>query len=292
MLTTAGAEEIFVAYPLLTADAEAMANVMQSHSFLRLYVQLSKPEHAQILQTVAMAAKIRFSYFIDLDVGMGRTGVAPQGALALYRQLQGSPHLTFTGLHAYDGHVHQAKTTDREIEAEISMEKLCWVVDQFAQAGIVIPKVVVAGTPSFIHDMHMLGRQTWPFPLYFSPGTWIYFDSQYAAMMPGTFKPAAILLCQIMDQVGENRFVLNMGHKRWAVDQGPLDTFSVPMMKAIAWSEEHTVVEAGGPLHIGDYVMAVPRHVCSTVNLWETFTLINPQGEVEMAASPIDGRNR
>jgi len=51
-------------------------------------------------------------------------------------------------------------------------------------------------------------------------------------------------------------------------------------------------VQAPGYCRIGDYVLVAPRHVCSTVNLWEYFALIDERGEVEIAASPIEGRNR
>lgn len=87
---------------------------------------------------------------------------------------------------------------------------------------------------------------------------------------------------------------LNLGHKRWAADQGPVEVFSVSGMKALSWSEEHTVVSfpKNEKLAIGDYVLIAPRHVCSTVNLWEYFTVISPDGSIEIKSCPIEGRNR
>jgi D-serine deaminase-like pyridoxal phosphate-dependent protein len=292
MLLDAGVEEMFVAYPLMPADAQSLAASMLKNPQVRFHVQISRLEHAAILQQTAIEYKVVFSYLIDLDVGMARTGVVPQKAFALYRALQQMPELCFAGLHAYDGHIHQLKADDRQLEAGISMDRLQTAVDQFTRAGVKIAKVVVAGTPGFTHDLSILSRQSWPFELFFSPGTWIFFDTASAAMMPGTFKPAALILCQIIDQVGDNTFTLNMGHKRWAVDQGPIEAFSIAGMKALRWSEEHTVVEAPGFCRIGDYVLAVPRHVCSTVNLWEYFTLINGRGDIEIEKSLIEGRNR
>jgi hypothetical protein len=32
--------------------------------------------------------------------------------------------------------------------------------------------------------------------------------------------------------------------------------------------------------------------VCPTVNLWEHFAVIGPDGRVEIAESPVDARNR
>ena len=46
--------------------------------------------------------------FIDLNVGMDRTGVAPELALPLCRAVATLPHVVVKGLHAYDGHVRDA----------------------------------------------------------------------------------------------------------------------------------------------------------------------------------------
>jgi len=39
-------------------------------------------------------------------------------------------------------------------------------------------------------------------------------------------------------------------------------------------------------------VFLVPRHVCSTVNLWETFTVVGPDGRIERMCEPVTARNR
>ncbi len=292
MLLAAGAQEIFIAYPLMPMDADNVARLVKTHPEVHFFVQLSKPEHAKILQQAARDHKMQLSCLIDLDVGMARTGVGAQQAYALYQIMQQMPELILTGLHAYDGHIHQTQAEERQLHAGIAMDKLQLILAQFAKAGVAIDRVVVAGTPGFIHDLAIMTRQPGSFQLYFSPGTWILFDAVSVAKMPATFKPAALILCQIVDQVGDNFFTLNMGHKRWAVDQGPLDAFSVPGMTALRWSEEHTVVQAPGYCRIGDYVLAAPRHVCSTMNLWEFFTLIDDHGEIEISRSLIEGRNR
>jgi len=98
----------------------------------------------------------------------------------------------------------------------------------------------------------------------------------------------------VVDLPTASTAVLNIGHKRWAVDQGVVELFSIPIMSAKKWSEEHTVVEIPEthPVQIGDYVLIAPRHVCSTVNLWEYFALIDENGIIQDRRCPIEGRNR
>ena len=112
-------------------------------------------------------------------------------------------------------------------------------------------------------------------------------------MLPDTFEIAALLLTQVIDRPTGKTATLNIGHKRWAVDQGPIERFSVAGMTAKSWNEEHTVVRLpqGVDVDIGDYVLIAPRHVCPTVNLWESFVVVNKDGDVE-DVKPVDARNR
>ncbi|MBC6948323.1 hypothetical protein DWB58_10360, partial [candidate division KSB1 bacterium] len=127
-----------------------------------------------------------------------------------------------------------------------------------------------------------------------SPGTWIFWDSNYERLAPGEFEIAAVILAQVMDIGQPHRFTLNLGHKRWSVDSGPVRFFSRPGLKFVSVSEEHTVLAHEGKetFQIGDYVLLAPHHVCPTINLYEEFSVIGEHGEIEIAASPVDGRNR
>jgi D-serine deaminase-like pyridoxal phosphate-dependent protein len=97
-----------------------------------------------------------------------------------------------------------------------------------------------------------------------------------------------------MDKTTPGTATLNFGIKRWSVDNGPVDCFSVAGMKALSWSEEHTVVviPKNSRVDVGDYVLVAPRHVCPMVNLFEQMTVIGPNGRIENTDCPIDGRNR
>ncbi|MEE9117319.1 MAG: hypothetical protein V3U02_01830, partial [Calditrichia bacterium] len=94
--------------------------------------------------------------------------------------------------------------------------------------------------------------------------------------------------------LSEKQMTLNLGHKRWAADQGVIQIFSEPDLKVISFSEEHTVMKTSGDkkYNISDYILIVPRYICPTVNLFEDFTLLAENGKIEIMSVPIDGRNR
>ncbi len=292
ILLEAGASDIFIAYPLLNWDAKHVKQAIKAHPHARVYVQLSHPTQVDILKRCS-ENDVTWFYFIDVNVGMDRTGLAPEQALDFYQVLAADPRFEFVGLHAYDGHIHHVSANERRDQSQKSMDKVWTLLNNFYSAGICVKKTVVAGTPSFLHDAEYFADKSPQTDLYVSPGTWVYFDTVSHDMMPNTFDIAAVILSQVMDKPTADTATLNIGHKRWAVDQGAIDTFSVPGMQATHWNEEHTVVRVPKDQHlnIGDYVLLAPRHVCSTVNLWEYFGIIDAYGTIVSTNTRVDARN-
>ena len=293
MLFKAGVKEIFVAYPLTYKDALHVADLANDHPGTTVYVQAAHPQHLEILDAAAGKADIRWPYFIDLDVGMGRTGLAPARSHELLQQGGRHKRLEFAGLHAYDGHNHSPIEAERKKVTQSAMDLAAGVFHEFQQDGVTVPKMVFGGTPGFLPDLEYLAGLSLDTTLHPSPGTWVYFDSGDHNVM-GTFEVATLILAEIVDLPRPGFATLNIGHKRWSIDMGPIERFSLPGAKAVSWSEEHTVLELSGQAspNIGDKVLIAPKHVCSTVNLWEYHMIVGPEGDIENERCPVDARNR
>jgi D-serine deaminase-like pyridoxal phosphate-dependent protein len=158
-----------------------------------------------------------------------------------------------------------------------------------------VERIVAAGTPGFLTDLEVLLSLGLDAEVQVSPGTWIYWDSICEEKLPGLFTFAALLLAKVMDVPGDDLLTLDLGYKRWAFDHGPVSVFSAPGLEFVSASEEHTVLRArdgGRRPGYGEPLLFAPRHVCPTVNLWESFTLVGPHGEVEAESLPVSARNR
>ncbi len=293
MLVKSGAKRIFIAYPLLRHDAKRCFSVMQQNPEVEWFVQVSQQTHIDILLRALPLHPPSFSCYIDVDVGMHRTGVSPDSALSLYRYMKTQSQFRFAGLHAYDGHIHTGDSNARNRLARESMHILLSLLHEFKQEGIRVAAVMVGGTPGFLADLDVLLATKPDSRINLSPGTWIYSDSDHWRISQHHFQPAAHLLAQVIDIPAKGRATLNIGHKRWSIDQGVPEVFNYPDMRITGFSEEHTVVEfpLGTNPAIGDYILIVPRHVCSTVNLWEYGILIGADGEIKHNIC-IEARNR
>ncbi|MEM1294839.1 MAG: D-TA family PLP-dependent enzyme [Verrucomicrobiota bacterium] len=203
-----------------------------------------------------------FRLFVDVDCGMGRTGISPADAPELCRKIQETNGVTFAGIHAYDGHIHDASLQTRKGEFDSAMGSIEDLV-----AEIKPPTLICGGSPTFA--MHAGG--SWEC----SPGTTLFWDAGYQSAYPDLdFKVAAVLLSRVASKPGTNRLCLELGHKAIAAEN-PLDRrvrflnlkAAVPIMQ----SEEHLVVEVQDPsAHaLGDAIYAVPIHICPTVALHE-----------------------
>ncbi|BBO73244.1 threonine aldolase [Desulfosarcina widdelii] len=294
MLIDSGVETIFIAYPLLPAEADHIASLVKGNPDKRIIVQAAHQDHATYLSEAAEKYDIQWHFFIDLNVGMNRTGTDPEGALGLYNLTKKNERFKFFGIHAYDGHNAFFDEKKRRETSQASVEILTEAVRRFENRNISVPRVMMSGTPSFLPDLECLSHIDMDADIILSPGNWIFFDTWYHQIIPNTFDVAALILVQVMDRPNPKTATLNLGYKRWGIDQGKIEGFSIEGMEALGWSEEHTIVSVphGTDLHIGDYILVAPRHACSTVNLWEYFAIIGPDGEIDQKGCPIDARNR
>jgi D-serine deaminase-like pyridoxal phosphate-dependent protein len=215
----------------------------------------------------ARAADVTIDVYLDLDVGMGRTGIAPGlGAAELYRLIGETPALRAAGLHAYDGHIHEPDAAKRRALCDAAFAPVMELRKQLEADGYGVPALVAGGSPTFpIHAGHK-DREC-------SPGTTVLWDFSYAEKftdMP--FEIAAVLLTRVVSKPGSKRLCLDLGHKAVAAEN-PLGArvriVEIPDAEAVMQSEEHLVVETAEAAEfcIGEVVHALPRHVCPTVAL-------------------------
>jgi D-serine deaminase-like pyridoxal phosphate-dependent protein len=202
---------------------------------------------------------------VDLDVGMGRTGIDPgEPAAALYALIAGLPNLEADGLHAYDGHINETDIEARRKSVRAVQEKTLGLRDRLVRQGLPVPRVVFGGTPSFpVHaGLDVPGVEC-------SPGTIVLHDHGYANRFPDLpFTPAALLLTRVVSRPRPGRICLDLGHKAVAADPaGPrAHLIDVPEARVVGHSEEHLVVDtpADDQYPLGTCVLAIPTHICPT----------------------------
>jgi D-serine deaminase-like pyridoxal phosphate-dependent protein len=90
---------------------------------------------------------------VDLDSGMGRTGVSFTDAVALGQLIDSLPYLRLNGIQCYAGHVQHISSFDERCRASLNcMERAANIVRQFCGAGLSCDIFTGAGTGSYEID--------------------------------------------------------------------------------------------------------------------------------------------
>jgi D-serine deaminase-like pyridoxal phosphate-dependent protein len=89
--------------------------------FLQLKEAYPSTQFSSIIDDIQAAKALNEAFegsntgvYIDLNMGMNRTGIRPEKAFDLIQQLHKLPHVSLRGLHAYDGHIRDKEFQERE----------------------------------------------------------------------------------------------------------------------------------------------------------------------------------
>lgn len=268
MCAMAGAPDVLVAYPLAGPSIAQLCELVAAFPSTQFSVIADSPQAIRGISVAARVAGVRIHVFLDLDCGMGRTGVMLEKAALLYRLIAESPALVPAGLHAYDGHIHEPSLDERRAACDAAFAPIVALRAELEKSGLPVPALVAGGTPTFpIHAAHP-DREC-------SPGTGVLWDWGYAEKFTEQpFEIAACVLTRVVSKPGRDRITIDLGYKAVA-SENPLGMrvriAELPDAVAIMHSEEHLVIETSEAkhCHIGQTLHALPKHICPTVALYD-----------------------
>ena len=269
MLAMAGARDILLAYQPVGPKLQRFIALARQYPNVQWACLVDNEEALRAMGEAFAAAGLLMPVYLDLNIGMNRTGIAPgAAAFQLYRTAADTEGVTPVGLHAYDGHIRDVDFEQRKQKCDEAFAAVTALKQALKQAGFDDFTVVAGGSPTF--SVHC-GRPE----VECSPGTFVYWDKGYSDGCPEQgFLPAALVISRVVSLPAPGRLCLDLGHKSIAAENEltrRVSFLNAPDWKPIGQSEEHLVVEAGDGHghHPGDIVYGLPIHICPTVNLYE-----------------------
>lgn len=268
-LAACQAKEILLAYQPVGPRLERLLTLMKQYPSTTFACLVDNMDTAREIADACSRNGITLNVYIDIDLGMHRTGIVPgEAALQLYSFCADQPHLRIKGLHAYDGHIRNADIRERTTVCNEAFAAAQELKERIVSMGLPEPVIIAGGSPTFpIHAQRG--------DVECSPGTFIYWDHGYSTICPEQpFLPAAVLVTRVISTPGDTRICLDLGHKGVAAEnplQNRAHFLNATGLTPVSQSEEHLVMEAG-PDHgykVGDVLYALPFHVCPTVALYE-----------------------
>ena len=288
-LVDGGVTDVLVSNQVV--DAAKLGRLAALARRARIAVCVDQARNVTELSAAAGAAGAELAVLVEIEVGMGRCGVAPGApAVELARQVDAAPNLRFAGLQAYQGVAqHLPGPEQRRRAAQAVAPIVTETVAALAAAGLECPTVSGSGSGTCRYDAEG-GAFT-----EIQAGSYVVMDVGYGDCDVG-FEHSLFLWSQVMSAPRPQAVILDAGLKGFTAEHG------MPRVAAPAgsgWeglvvrsaSDEHATVDASAaqrPPPIGEKLRLIPPHCDPTVNLHDWLVCV--RGEVVVDLWPITAR--
>lgn len=292
MTAAAGGRDILIAYQCVGPGAKRLARLIQTFPETRFAALVDNPATLDELSQAAVAAGVEMTLYLDLNVGMNRTGIElTDEAVALYGRMGQTPGVRVGGLHAYDGHLHNPDSVRLARDAAEVRDRVGVFLARLRDAGYEIPRLIAGGTPTSplwaahgrqeLRDRHGLDLE-----VEVGAGTTVLWDfGQAAESTDQDFLNAAILLARVISRPTRDRICLDLGHKAVAPEmpQPRVRWFTLEDAEPVLQNEEHLVLktERAADYPVGTVLYGIPRHICPTVALQSEVVCVRDARAVE-----------
>jgi D-serine deaminase-like pyridoxal phosphate-dependent protein len=283
-MVQAGASDILIANEVVDGGKLGRIAALAHHA--QVCVAADSADAVSALADAARSVGSTMAVLVDVDVGLGRCGVAgPAEATALGVTVERTAGLRLAGLMGYEGR-RRPGDPGRAATIERAYALLAEVKESFERAGLPAGTVSAAGT-STLHE-----ALADPVITEIQAGTYALMESNIDGLgLP--FEPALCIVATVISRTPD-RAVLDVGRKSVASDYGP--PRPLPWgAEVAAFNEEHTTLRydlAAGPVPaLGQRVVLRPEHVRLTFNLHDVVWLAHPDGSVEKAQVSARGRS-
>ena len=264
MLAQCNAPDVLLAYQPLGPKLDRFVSLIKKYPATKFSCLTDNTDAANEQASVFTANDLTVPVFIDLNVGMNRTGISPdEKAIELAKHCSTLKGIDLVGLHAYDGHI-------RDVDFEAKKKKCdeAFTAVEKLNEKLKLSTIVMGGSPAF--SVHCKRKN-----IECSPGTFVYWDKGYTDLCPEQkFLPAIVLVTRIISLPLSNKICTDLGHKSVAAENEitrRVFFLNAEGLKPVGQSEEHLVLETeeNHSFKVGDIFYGLPYHVCPTVALYE-----------------------
>lgn len=267
LLAVAGAKDILLAYQPLGPKMQRLILLASKYPDIQFSFLTDNIPAAEQQSEKLYEAGLKMHVYIDLNVGMNRTGIVPgDEAMKLFEYCYQAGSFAGVGLHAYDGHIRDVEFEKKKKRCDEVYDYVSAFRKSLENAGLKVFSIVMGGSPGF--SVHCKRKD-----IECSPGTFVYWDQGYSEICPEqNFKPAVALATRIISFPSPGKLCTDLGHKSVASENEISRRVFFPGhdFKPLSQSEEHLVLSADGHDHkIGDLLYGIPYHVCPTIALYE-----------------------
>ncbi|WP_137290628.1 alanine racemase [Natronorubrum halophilum] len=267
-----GISDIYLSY-MVVEESKLDRLVRLSERLESFATTVDCPGNIDPLQAAADRHGATVDAVLEIDVGLGRTGVPPgEPALEMAARIVDAENLSFAGLMGFEGHVNGEAESEADYErlCEAAMDELQGTAELLESDGVPVDDVRVGSTGTARHS----GKH--PVVTEINPGMYPFNDANVVSWA-GPIGPAdcaLTVLTTVISKPADDRVIVDAGSKTMSFD---VDRQPIPNerddIEYVTASEEHGWIDssdADEPIEVGDRLEFIVPHVCTTVNLHDT----------------------
>jgi len=268
-LCDSGIDNILIANQIVDENKLLRVGILAGKCFLTVCVD--DAENAGKLSEAAVKTGSLIHCLVEYEIGMERCGVTDQeDYVNLAKLITKLPGLSYDGIQAYAGHV--SHMTDEKLRLKLTKEngeKLRALMSKLDAEGIKVRTVSGGSTGTAL----LKAKEELYTEL--QAGSYFFMDSTYNKLgLP--FENSLFLLATVVSR-RNGLAILDAGVKSIGVDQDDPEIYCLDGRKVTARievNEEHMkLFDPSEELSLGEKVLLIPGHCCSTVNLHEKLYL-------------------
>jgi D-serine deaminase-like pyridoxal phosphate-dependent protein len=285
--------ELLMAYPAVDrARCQRLAELAKTKT---IRVVADSAIGVEALASALKSAGSTIGVLVEIDIGMGRTGVAnAQDSLALAQLISKTRGLRLDGILCYPGHIWNPVAEQGAPLAAVSA-KLQEAIDLWKQNGLEAKIVSGGSTPTALRS-HLVPQLS-----EIRAGTYVFNDmNTFRGGFCALEDCAARIYCTVISTAVKDQVVLDGGTKTFTSDQcipardsGHGYMVEYPEAKITTLSEEHGQVDVSRcekRPKIGERVSIIPNHICPCVNLQDAIWWREVDGSLQKIK--VDARGK
>jgi D-serine deaminase-like pyridoxal phosphate-dependent protein len=112
------APDVLLAYQPVGPKVDRLFSLIERYPLTQYSCLVDHPDAVLAISNIASKTNSTVNVYLDIDVGMHRTGILPESAYSLFELCNQNPGISVKGLHAYDGHIRDSDLELRKQHAD------------------------------------------------------------------------------------------------------------------------------------------------------------------------------
>jgi D-serine deaminase-like pyridoxal phosphate-dependent protein len=263
-----------------------------------LILVIDNPQNAMMLNQLGLAHHLRINVLVDIDGGIGRTGVGFNEALDFARYLNALPALKLRGIQCYAGHLqHVQDYQERRTQSLAVMTQAAKIRQLFIEANLDAGILTGTGTGTYDIDVNAGVSEI-------QPGSYVVMDVEYGHIGSknkndafNDFACAMHLKTSVISTNHRSHVTVDAGTKSIYLDMNHIPQIVGNKHLNYHWGgfgDEHGKITSKNGLlpRLGEQLSLILPHCDPSINLYDQFFIIDDDIVVDIWDIDMRGKSQ